>query len=669
MGRIGNGWSKTSMARKQDKVRTGKILAGVVVLLLVAVFFWFGVPLPEPDQDLEKTIGGDPTRSILRKGIYDRNLEPLAVSIESFSVYVKPREFADISETSRQLAGIFGYGEETLVDRLKTERGFYWLAHSISPAKAADLAALDLEGVYLARRAHRYHPGAGTVPAFIGEVKEGQGLSGIEFLYDDVLSGEGQDLVLTLDQDLQDLLKGKLAHLLSQVEAPVASYPGTRVSAVAIDPKTGEILASAMFSASGSGNEPLLSQGGAGLFSQEIRAGSLVPLFLEAALLNSGRKSSGQDGDYAARIMVPAGRKKKLGQLYDRQWQQTSGGQYVSSWLLQLAAGISEVEAAGDHVLSSIDKAAFAAALGFTADCDIERAGGRSNDSRPWADKRFLVDEGAGTSSLHLLVAVSRLFNGGRVIAPHLIRGLVDQGGNWERPFVDLGGSSVFSRDESNRFAGLILNYLAEDEYLMVAEMVSPRREDELTAVAHGGDEVLLAPSAVMAPTLIKREQSGSFDSILLAIGPLADSKLAILVRVENGIMPSTGVSPMNEMTRGYFDRALSLLGKQKNRAGGEIKHLDPQEMFGRWLATRGDSITQRGPGLGQSFIMPDLYGLSLRKALRQLQALGLKVSINGSGMIVGQQPAAGVRVKDGSCVLTARRMQGRNERTRKLNP
>lgn len=661
MGRIGSGWSKTSMSQKQERARIGKFLAGIVTLLAIAVVYWL-VPSPAPDNGPAKTINDDLGPSLLRQGIYDRNLQPLAVSIESFSVYVKPREFTDISETSRQLAGVFGYGEEGLVNRLKTERGFYWLAHSISPAKAADLAALNLEGVYLAQRSHRYYPGSGSAPGIIGEVREGQGLSGMEFQYNDVLSDDGKSLVLTLDQDIQNLLTDRLTYLLSQVGAPSPDDSGTRVSATVIAPKSGDVLASAMLSVNGGGdNEPLFGQGdNPGLFGGRIKAGALLPLFLEAALLNSGREISAQGWGDAGKILVPAARKKKRGQLYDNQWQQTAEGEYVSSWLLQLAAGINEVEGGADAMLSVVDKAAFAYALGLSGPQGAGLVAGGQNVFDQQADNRFLVDKEAKTSSLYLLTAAARLFNGGRVIEPNLVMGLVGQDGDWERTSAGSDRQNIFSRQESNRFAGLILNYLPEDEYVMVAEMVSPRRLHELTAVTHGRDEVVLGPGRT------RGEQVGSFDSVLLAVGPLADSKMAILVRVENGIMPSRQISPMNEMARGFFDRALPLLVKKKARAGGAIKSLDQEELFGRWLAARGKAKAERDPGAGLvAPVMPDLKGMSLRKALRQLQPLGVKVSINGSGMVTGQQPAAGVKIKDRGCVLIARRMAASNYRTK----
>ena len=43
---------------------------------------------------------------------------------------------------------------------------------------------------------------------------------------------------------------------------------------------------------------------------------------------------------------------------------------------------------------------------------------------------------------------------------------------------------------------------------------------------------------------------------------------------------------------------------------------------------------------------MPDLKGLSLRKSLRRLQDLKLEIQISGTGVVVEQNPRAGLQVE-----------------------
>ena len=54
-----------------------------------------------------------------------------------------------------------------------------------------------------------------------------------------------------------------------------------------------------------------------------------------------------------------------------------------------------------------------------------------------------------------------------------------------------------------------------------------------------------------------------------------------------------------------------------------------------------------------QHILMPDLKGLSLRKALRSLQPLGLKVKVVGYGRVVAQLPQPNSNIGQDECVLT----------------
>ena len=43
---------------------------------------------------------------------------------------------------------------------------------------------------------------------------------------------------------------------------------------------------------------------------------------------------------------------------------------------------------------------------------------------------------------------------------------------------------------------------------------------------------------------------------------------------------------------------------------------------------------------------MPDLIGMSLRKAMQALQGYSLKVNVQGAGRVTRQSPASGARLK-----------------------
>ncbi len=65
-----------------------------------------------------------------------------------------------------------------------------------------------------------------------------------------------------------------------------------------------------------------------------------------------------------------------------------------------------------------------------------------------------------------------------------------------------------------------------------------------------------------------------------------------------------------------------------------------------RLLVQRGHSAAAAG-----SVLVPDVRGLAIRRAVNRLTVAGLDVSLEGSGVVSAQSPAAGQSVAAGSCV------------------
>jgi beta-lactam-binding protein with PASTA domain len=73
-------------------------------------------------------------------------------------------------------------------------------------------------------------------------------------------------------------------------------------------------------------------------------------------------------------------------------------------------------------------------------------------------------------------------------------------------------------------------------------------------------------------------------------------------------------------------------------------------EAEGRKRGSRLDSVLEEG----KVFPMPDLQGLSLRKALRQLQGAEVRIRIVGAGKVTAQSPKPGEALtKNSECLLT----------------
>lgn len=204
----------------------------------------------------------------MRGTISDRHGAALAVSAETESLWANPRAFqrsgADIEAVAQKLAAILDVSVGTLRRRLASRRYFVWLQRQLAPQVATRVRKLGLPGLRLTPEARRFYPNGSLAAHVLGFAGiDGVGLEGIEHRFDERLRGRreavstlrdrrgrvvfsphffddrllrGDDLVLTLDKSLQHLAERELGLGVRSFEAKAGSL-------VAVDPRTGDILA------------------------------------------------------------------------------------------------------------------------------------------------------------------------------------------------------------------------------------------------------------------------------------------------------------------------------------------------------------------------------------------------------------------------------------------
>lgn len=202
-----------------------------------------------------------------RRGtIYDREGEPLAVSVEAKTVFASPPQVPDKTAAAADLARVLGGEESEYLEKLSTDSGFVYLARKVDLDRANELEDLDLDGIGLIDDFQRLYPSgelACQVLGFVGV--DDAGLAGLEKRYESLLGGtpgvvmgerdpqgrpipggvqkaidpvHGQDIVLTIDKDIQYETQVELAHIVKKWGAKSAS-------AVVMNPRNGEIYAMA----------------------------------------------------------------------------------------------------------------------------------------------------------------------------------------------------------------------------------------------------------------------------------------------------------------------------------------------------------------------------------------------------------------------------------------
>lgn len=203
-----------------------------------------------------------------RRGtIYDRNGTVLATSVDATTIYANPAEVDDPAGEAAKLAEVLGGEAADYQEKLSQESTtFVYLKRQADVEVAAQVKQLGLKGVYFIADTRREYPCGRIGGQVIGFCNvDGEGITGLELQYDDVLSGtpgtysaergqngipipggvheetpavDGQDIMISIDIQLQEYVEERL----EQGAKDISAEGGT---AVVMDGGTGEIYAAA----------------------------------------------------------------------------------------------------------------------------------------------------------------------------------------------------------------------------------------------------------------------------------------------------------------------------------------------------------------------------------------------------------------------------------------
>lgn len=201
-----------------------------------------------------------------RGRIFDSRGRVLAKSVQCRSVYANPMDIENPAGTARSLSRIFGISAAKLEKRFHSSRPFVWIARQIADREAVQVQKLGLSGIKLVSEYKRFYPNghlAGQLLGFTGY--DGEGLEGVERSFESVLKGtgessvvqrdargrrlylngspgdaRGEDVVLTIDSDIQAMAEQSL-------KKAVVNYNGSNGTCIVVHVPSAEILAWAQY--------------------------------------------------------------------------------------------------------------------------------------------------------------------------------------------------------------------------------------------------------------------------------------------------------------------------------------------------------------------------------------------------------------------------------------
>ena len=147
-----------------------------------------------------------------RGSIYDRTGRPLALSIETASIYANRREIKDLALTARQVASTIGGDPKTYRQKIEQSKTIAWLVKNVDPrlgdpinrgyrvVEHGKVRFVRIDGVGVQRDTKRVYPAGAAAAHILGFTNfYGTGLEGAEFVMQDVLRGRDGVLLAELD--------------------------------------------------------------------------------------------------------------------------------------------------------------------------------------------------------------------------------------------------------------------------------------------------------------------------------------------------------------------------------------------------------------------------------------------------------------------------------------
>ena len=205
-----------------------------------------------------------------RGTIFDARGDALAISVPAWSVAASPACVKNAEQTAASLAPVMGAVAPDLRQQLtKTRKGpdgverpadFVWIRRQVPADVAQAIRKLNLPGIFLKPEYDRVYPQGRLLAHVIGIADiDDQGDAGLEGLLNEVLAGDQRQMVVDVDGRRRSLSSPDLGssgadiHLTidarfqkvveDALDAACERHTPTWACAVAIDPRTGAILA------------------------------------------------------------------------------------------------------------------------------------------------------------------------------------------------------------------------------------------------------------------------------------------------------------------------------------------------------------------------------------------------------------------------------------------
>jgi cell division protein FtsI (penicillin-binding protein 3) len=588
-----------------------------------------------------------------RGALLDRAGEPLALSMESQSVYARPHRVQDPDKLSQRLAQILNLRPADVKQKLTSDKPFVWIKRQVSSPEAEKIQALNPAGIGMFYEPNRHYPQgqlAGQLIGFVG--RDSEGLEGLELKYNDYIRGEagssiterdalgrrvlvqgverlrippGSDIHLTLNTSIQHIAEKEL-------EAAILKYRAKAGVAIVMEPFTGEVLALANYPSFDPNNYSKQSaeQRRNRAVTDSFEPGSTFKTILAAAALEEG--VVGKEDLFYCEMGKYSYAGKFIHDTHPHGWLSFSK-------ILQVSSNIGFTKVAEklkkDRYFKYIEKFGFGQASGIDVPGEVP---GLLRRSETWSAidlATHAFGQGISTTPMQMVMAYAAIANGGFLMRPYVTRSVVSPQGEIvleNQPHVV---RRVISEKSSKSLASMLRDVTNEGGTGVMAN-VDGFEVAGKTGTAQKADPVHGGYAA--------KKRVASF----IGFVPANDPRLVALVLIDEPEMNVYGGVVAAPVFRNIAQAALRHLAVAPQQ--GAVFPVPPSQSEALLRRpVKPNNSAGMDPGGDAT---PDFVGLSLREALEKAQTLKVKLRLQGNGYVVKQSPQAGGHWNEESVVV-----------------
>ena len=457
--------------------------------------------------------------------IYDRNGTVIAGNTQSYAVFARPNAVGDKAYAAAMLAPLLGQDEGAILKKLhKSGVSEVTLARQTCRAAVEGIISLGIDGIYYSpdtSRSYAYGDALCQVLGFTSS--DGLGLSGIEKVYNDVLSGtdgsilyssdivgnltdgtdivyreavDGDGIMLTIDIDIQLVAE-------QAVRRVCLSSGAESASCIVLDPNSFEVLAMVNYPSYDLNDIPrdepevLNSLSRNTIVCDIYEPGSTFKVVTAAA--NLQEYLNGNPAAFSPTYIFNGSRTRSVDGTTIRCWSDHANGKHSSQTLalalnnscnpcftdIALALGTDVfydyLTLFGLGNVTGIDFAGEALGMlvpqSLVRDCDLARIG---------------FGQTVAVTGLQLACAVASAVNGGKYYVPSLARGVVSKEGSVEELSPVLKNTTISERASAmlrEMLEGVVAEGSGKNAYIegyRVAGKTGTAQKYENGAVAQG---------------------------------------------------------------------------------------------------------------------------------------------------------------------------------------